>query len=307
MRLACQTYAWQMSLPLYQGRIDHICEVVGRAGFSGLEPEVVMLGDFASAARLRGALGRNGLKLAALTLVEDWAGEHETPAERASADAAISLAGSLGALLVLCQMPGRDRRDLRERQRRLLGCVGDIAQRADEAGARTSFHPNSPAGSLFRTSEDYEVLLKRLPGSVGFAPDLGHIARGGMDPLSVVGRYRERVNHVHAKDMAEDGRWVLIGTGVVPVVEVAELLLRTGYDGLAGARGRVRHGSPRPRRGSAGAGALHEGQVGALARRTRPGSSQAPGHVGQQGPERRALGGPPGAASQGRSSGGSRQ
>ena len=75
------------------------------------------------------------------------------------------------------------------------------------------------------------MLLERLPGSVGFAPDLGHIARGGMDPLSVVGRYRERVNHVHAKDMAEDGRWVLIGTGVVPVVEVAELLLRTGYDG----------------------------------------------------------------------------
>jgi len=72
MRIGCQTYSWQMSLPLYQGRIDHICEVVGRAGFAGLEPEVIMLGQFAGAEHLRGALEANNLELAALTLVEDW-------------------------------------------------------------------------------------------------------------------------------------------------------------------------------------------------------------------------------------------
>jgi inosose dehydratase len=52
-----------------------------------------------------------------------------------------------------------------------------------------------------------------------------------MDPLAVVQQYRERVNHVHAKDMDDDGRWALIGTGVVPVAQVAELLQRTGYEG----------------------------------------------------------------------------
>ena len=81
MRTGCQTYSWQMSLPLYQGKIDHICEVVGRAGFAGLEPEVIMLGQFAGAERLHGALEANNLQLAALTLVEDWAGEHETAQE----------------------------------------------------------------------------------------------------------------------------------------------------------------------------------------------------------------------------------
>jgi inosose dehydratase len=221
-----------MSLPLYQGRIDHICEVVGDAGFAGLEPEVIMLGQFAAPGRLRGALRANNLELAALTLVEDWAGDHETPQERASADAAIALARSFdGALLALCQMPGHDRRDLRERQMRVLRCVGDIAERAEDAGLATTFHPNSPEGSLFRTREDYELLLERLPATVGFTPDLGHVARGGMDPLAVVKQYRERVNHVHAKDMDEAGRWALIGTGVVPVAEVAELLARTGYQG----------------------------------------------------------------------------
>ncbi len=232
MRIGCQTYSWQMSLPLYQGRVDHICEVVGRAGFAGLEPEVIMLGQFAEAGRLRRALEDNKLELAALTLVEDWAGEHETPQERASADDAIALAASFdGALLALCQMPGRDRHDLAERQRRVLSCVGDVARRAQEAGLETTFHPNSPAGSLFRTAQDYEILLAGLPASVGFTPDLGHVARGGMDPLAVVKQYRERVNHVHAKDMDAQGHWALIGTGVVPVAEVAELLHGTGYEG----------------------------------------------------------------------------
>ena len=104
-------------------------------------------------------------------------------------------------------MPGKDRKDLRERQRRLLSCVRDVAARAEDAGVRTTFHPNSPEGSLFRTSGDYEILVGGLPGFVGFTPDLGHVARGGMDPLAVVKQYRERVNHVHAKDMDDHGRW----------------------------------------------------------------------------------------------------
>jgi inosose dehydratase len=232
LHFGCQTYSWQMSFQRYRGRIDHICTVIARAGFSGLEPEVVMLGDFATAGRLQSVLETTGLQLAALTLVEDWHEEHESPAERASADAAIGLTACFdGALLVLCQMPGRDRSNLRHRQKNLLSCLRDIGERANDAGVGTTFHPNSPEGSLFRISDDYEVLLAGLPAIVGFTPDLGHIARGGMDPVSVVQQYRERVNHVHAKDMDSKGKWTLIGSGVVPVAEVAALLHRTGYEG----------------------------------------------------------------------------
>jgi inosose dehydratase len=232
LRFACQTYSWQMSLEKFQGRIDHISTVVARAGFTGLEPEVVMLGNFATAERLRGVLELAGLELAALTLVEDWAGERESPEERASADAAIALTSLFQqTILVLCQMPGRDRSDLGQRQKHLLRCVGDIALRAEDAGIKTTFHPNSPEGSLFRTTEDYEVLLSGLPETVGFTPDLGHIARGGMDPVSIVRQCREKVNHLHVKDMDSSGKWALIGTGVVQVPQVVELLRGTGYDG----------------------------------------------------------------------------
>jgi len=190
-----------------------------------------------TAERLRGALEPNDLELAALTLVEDWTSEHETPSERVSADAAIALTKSFdGALLVLCQMPGKDRKDLRERQRRLFSCVRTSPHGPRTLGVGTTFHPNSPK---VRFSDQRGL---RDPGRAVYrAPwashrNLGHVARGGMDPLAVVQQYRERINHVHAKDMDDHGRWALIGTGVVPVAQVAELLQRTGYEGCSCSR-----------------------------------------------------------------------
>ena len=168
-----------MSLEKYRGRIDHIASVVGAAGFDGLEAEMVMLGGFAGPSRLAGALDAGGLQLAALTLVEDWAGDEESPEEYEEAEAAIALTAKFkGTLLVLCQMPGRDREDLRGRQDRVLRCLRGVAARATDAGLVCAFHPNSPAGSVFRDADDYDRLLERLPETVGFAPDLGHIAQG---------------------------------------------------------------------------------------------------------------------------------
>jgi inosose dehydratase len=168
-----------MSLEKYRGRIDHIASVVGAAGFEGLEAEMVMLGGFAAPAPLAAALDAGGLQLAALTLVQDWAGDGESPEEYAEAEAAIALTAKFkGTLLVLCQMPGRDREDLRGRQDRVLRCLRSVAARATDAGLVCAFHPNSPPGSVFRVADDYDRLLEGLPETVGFAPDLGHIARG---------------------------------------------------------------------------------------------------------------------------------
>jgi inosose dehydratase len=232
IRFGCQTYSWQMSLARYQGRIDHISSVVGAAGFEGLESEMIMLGRFSSYAALSGALEPAGIQLAALTLVEDWAGDAESPSERAEADTAISLAAKFDdVLLVLCQMPGSDRADLRDRQGNVLRCLRDVGARAVEAGLVTAFHPNSPPGSVFRDADDYDVLLSGLPETVGFAPDLGHICHGGIDAVALIDGCSDRVRHVHAKDMDERGTWAPIGEGIVPVAEVTELLHRKGYEG----------------------------------------------------------------------------
>jgi inosose dehydratase len=221
-----------MSIDSYRGRLGHLAGIAAEAGFAGLEPEVVMLGDGWEPTTLLAELDRHGIALAALCLVENWRGAGETAAEAANADRAIeAVAMSPGTVLNLCPAPGADRRDLAERQRNTLRCLAGVAARAADRGVHCTVHPNSPAGSVFRTAADYEVLLDGLPAGVGFTPDLGHIVKGGMQPLEVLMTYRDRVDHIHYKDIDAAGNWVPTGTGVVDFVAVTDYLVGTGYSG----------------------------------------------------------------------------
>jgi inosose dehydratase len=232
LRYACQTYSWQLSIDQYCGRLDHMVRVAADAGFTGFEPELVMLGDDWDIPRLTDTLATYDVALAALCLVEPWRGPEESDPERADADRVIAAVAALpGAVINLCQYPGDDRQDLRERQENALKCLGAVAQRADDHGVHCTFHPNSPAGSIFRTREDYELLLDGLPERIGFTPDLGHLANGGMDPLEIVRTYRERVDHLHIKDFAADGSWAATGAGVIDIPAVVAYLAETGYRG----------------------------------------------------------------------------
>ncbi len=232
IRFACQTYSWQMSIEAYRGRIDHMIATTRKAGFAGFEPELIMLGDDWSPLRLSSDLAENGVSLAALCLVETWSRTGETDAESANANRVIeAVAYNPGAVINLCQFPGNDRVNLRERQQNVLRCLDDVSRRADDAGVHCTFHPNSPVGSVFRTANDYELLMNSLPERIGFTPDLGHIAKGGMDPLEIVSTYRERVDHLHIKDIAASGAWSPTGDGVIDIPAVVRYLVDTGYNG----------------------------------------------------------------------------
>jgi inosose dehydratase len=232
IRFGVQTYSWLMS-GRHRDRLGDIIAVAGRAGFDGVEPEVVMLGDLDRPGPLAAALDGARVALAAVCLVCDWREAEETPAERSQADVAIELVRHFpGTLLVLCQMPGADRVRLRARQRGALACVDAVARRARDRGVRCSFHPNSPPGSLFRTADDYAVMIDGLdPDLVGYTADLGHIAAGGMDPLEVVRRYRPRIDHLHFKDRDAGGRWASMGRGTIDFPGVVSFLRETRFHG----------------------------------------------------------------------------
>ena len=232
IRFGCQTYSWQMTIDTYRGRLDHMAATAANAGFAGLEPEIVMLGNDWSGATLTSTLDRYGIALAALCFVQPWSGAVETDEEARAADSAIAaVAGIPGAILNLCQLPGTDRNDLAERQMHAIACVAAIAERAADRGVHCTFHPNSPAGSVFRTADDYDLLLDRLPDHIGFTPDLGHVVNGGMDPLELLMKYRDRVDHIHYKDIDVGGEWAETGAGTVDFVAVTDYLSRTGYHG----------------------------------------------------------------------------
>lgn len=230
-----QTYTWQMSYERFSQELEHIIGVVSRAGMSGIEPEICMLGPYGEApGKLAADLQERGVELGALCLVCDWRGPAETPDEREEADRAIEMLQTHfpGTLLAFCQMPGIDRADLAERQDNCISCITDIASRAEDAGIGVAFHPNSPEGSVFRIADDYEKLMDRLgDGAVWFAPDFGHIAKGGMDPVEVSKRYVSRIRHVHFKDMNLDGDWVEMGKGAIDFAGIVDVLKGSGYVG----------------------------------------------------------------------------
>jgi len=234
IRIGCQTYTWQMSLAKYRGQIGHILDVVARAGFEGLEPEVCMLGPYEKdPVRLAEELDKHKIDLAALTLVLDWANPEETEEEREQAERAMDyLRHFPETLFVLCQMPGEDRSNLHERQENAIACVNAVARRAMERGIISAFHPNSPPGSVFQTEHDYELLLNGLDAeAVGFAPDVGHIVNGGMDAMKVCETYRPLIRHVHFKDISQDGEWTAMGAGIIDFPGLVSMLQHTGYEG----------------------------------------------------------------------------
>jgi inosose dehydratase len=237
LRYACQTYSWQMSIETYAGQVEHMVQAAAAAGFAGFEPELVMLGRQWSIERLRDTLAASQIELAALVLAEPWLGTEETTQERADAEQVIAAAAALpGSKIVLCPLPGPDRatldqRDVRTRQIRVLARMQGVAERAAEAGVACTFHPNSSAGSLFRTQDDYHRMADLLPALIGYTPDLGHIAKGGMDPLTVVRDWGDRIDHVHVKDVFADGDWAETGVGTVDIAGVLQHLAERGYRG----------------------------------------------------------------------------
>lgn len=233
IRLACETYTWQMPGEQYKGKLEHIMEVASRAGYKGIEPDSSFLHHLSDPALMKQALDQYALELAVFCYVEDWRNPKETEAERKRADEWIRFMEHFPkSIFLLVQMPGQDRENLQERQQNLLSCVNEIAKRAADRGIECSYHPNSPMGSIYRTEEDYKILLNGLDRSViGYTPDVGHIAKGGMDPLSIVKEYHELVNCIHYKDMYEDGRWALMGEGVIDFLEITNYLKYIDFKG----------------------------------------------------------------------------
>ena len=231
-KFACQTYSWQMSMNRYKGKLEHMTAVAAAAGFTGFEPETIMLNEDWTASSLRRALDDSQLQLAALCLVDDWRFPAETDEERRHADRVVeAVARFPGSMINLVHYPAADRNNLRERQDNALSCMRNIAVRAADRGVACSFHPNSPAGSVFRVAEDYDRMVAGLDPIIGYTPDTGHIVAGGMDPLEIVRLYRDRIRYIHIKDRFAEGGWAPTGDGIVDIAGIVEYLVNTGYDG----------------------------------------------------------------------------
>ena len=80
---------------------------------------------------------------------------------------------------------------------RLSDGVRRAAELAREAGFDPTFHPH--AGTFVEAQWEVERLLELT--DVGLLVDTGHLLLGGCDPVQGLRDWRDRVNHVHLKDV----------------------------------------------------------------------------------------------------------
>lgn len=88
-----------------------------------------------------------------------------------------------------------------EEWQRVASAAEDIAAEAQTIGLQTAFHPH--VGSYVETEAETERLLALTdPTVMGLCIDTGHLTYAGADPVTLTERHRDRVRHVHLKDVS---------------------------------------------------------------------------------------------------------
>ncbi len=115
--------------------------------------------------------------------------------------------------------------------------TGEVAEVVAEALRRAG---SSPVEVLLENEHDCNVgtaretsdLLGRVPGLRVIWDPGNHVRGGGPPEESALDESIERIAHLHLKDVDAKGRWVPLGTGLVPFATLVPRLLGAGYAGV---------------------------------------------------------------------------
>jgi myo-inosose-2 dehydratase len=101
----------------------------------------------------------------------------------------------------------------------------ELAERTAEAGLRLAYHHHM--GTIVQSEADIDALMAATGPAVHLLFDTGHAFWAGIDPAALARRYRERIAHVHTKDvrpavMAEAARgdWSFLDAVIAGVYTV---------------------------------------------------------------------------------------
>jgi inosose dehydratase len=135
-----------------------------------------------------------------------------------------------------------------EQWKNLAQGLHDLADRIAPLGMSVVFHNH--VGTYVETqAETARFLDETDPAKVGWCLDIGHLAYGGGNSLSMLADYGDRVRHIHLKDVdgaildrAKVDAWSFgtalkayifppLGEGIAQVEAVVTELVNRGYDG----------------------------------------------------------------------------
>jgi inosose dehydratase len=108
----------------------------------------------------------------------------------------------------------------------IISALNEICKAVDGVGITPALHQHT--GTCIETRDEvYSVLEAVDTRYVKFGPDVGQLAKGGVDPVKVVKDFLPLIRHVHLKDWNGGSHWAEycpLGQGKVDVPAVLALL-----------------------------------------------------------------------------------
>ena len=240
----CEVPGWGAELPP-----DRVLAEMASLGLKAAEagPDGYLGTDSGAVTAL---LERHGLRLVGgfLPIVLHDAAEH--PASVASAHRVGALFEAAGASFlisaIVVDLDWSERIPLSDAHwRAIFEGLARIDEAAAEHGLTHVIHPHWR--TLVETRDDVSRLVEE--SDVLFCLDTGHLVLGGIDPMWLVRAGRDRIAHVHLKDVAglvadrlragelglvpavQSGLFRPLGEGSAPVAETVRALEAAGYQG----------------------------------------------------------------------------
>jgi len=229
IKVGCQTFTWEMLGNAWTGTADDLLSAISAGGYSGIEITDTMIGRYAADPHAFA----NALRDCGLTLVSfafgsksGFTGADAMKDDLVTAKRWIDYAAhfpgalvSIGSATVVSDGPRDDK----------FAIAGEFYNRAGElgkaAGVEVAVHPSSHHNTLLFDRADYDRIFALLdPNLVGWVPDTGHILRGHADMLDTMRTYQDRIRYLHLKDVDAQGRWAMLGKGVLDTPAVIDLV-----------------------------------------------------------------------------------
>jgi inosose dehydratase len=211
------------------GSMEQAIRDIAAAGYAGTE---MFDGNVAAYAdrpeELRNLLGRSGVELVSVYTGANFIYADALPDELHRVERAAELAARVGARrLVVGGGARRATGTQPEDYDRLASALNTVGRIAERNGLSAGYHPHLT--TIVESPDELDRLMSRT--DIGFCPDTAHLAAGGGDPAALIRRYRDRITHVHLKDLRPDPvEFLPVGAGALDFPDILRAIRDSGYD-----------------------------------------------------------------------------
>jgi len=247
MKVAYTVWTWAMdpfngfakaqTKELNKVQFEKACREISFLGYEGVENFNIITDTYEdSPEELKEVLKKYNLTLTAIYtyLKFDW--ENEV----IMAERCIKLLNAIGCDILNLQAPkhsptGTTKEEIEDTIRK----ANIIGKMCTEHGVKLCFHPHW--GSTIEKEHEIEMFAKGTASKdVHFCIDTAHTQLMDMNPITIIEKYKDRIEYIHFKDVDPDvtitperpmNRFRAVGQGTVDFKGIYKKLKEIGYDG----------------------------------------------------------------------------